>query len=336
MSLFSYLYIMSARSLLDRFNDGDENVLLMFDNNYQIFFDYLKSRGLANELDPSNLEDTYQNEFMLWLMENDSQRFLKSCEKFFNDIEVSGNTVYWVGNREDLADLFCKHGRNELSQDTVRSILGDGDDWYEPYWETTDDVYRDVIDELDEKNIEQLKKILVEDLWGKHLDPRTEEMELIASEQGHNDFWTISNENVARIIDNEESMKSLLDNELPDLKSELYSIHSDSWNSAYQSMVYDDIMNELDEIFDVKQAEWIKTKHRYKQNVEVYKYKVPITSFENILNDYLESRYNTLEYWGSFLSVAGDTLDCLSAYVHDYPNLSEVDKNINEYFRDRF
>ena len=90
MSLFLYLYIMSARTLLNRFNDGDETVLLMFDNDYQIFFDYLNSRGIASEIDPSNLNEDYQNQFMLWLLNNDRNRFLKICENSLQDIQVSG------------------------------------------------------------------------------------------------------------------------------------------------------------------------------------------------------------------------------------------------------
>ena len=223
------------------------------------------------------------------------------------------------------------------SQDTVKSILSGENDW-EPYWDTTDNVYRDVIEELDKNNIEHLKQVIVSQLSGQKLSPETEEMELIAKEQGHEDFWEISSDNVTRIIDDEESMKELLNNELSDLKSELYSVHSNAYNSAYESDVWDEIWGELSRYF-VGDGEFIYVKHPYKKDAQIEKFKIPVNDFEGLINDYLYNNKGygnsgTLEYQGSFLVTLREDKDCLSAQAPDYPDFQKVDKNINAYFRD--
>lgn len=201
------------QNFIDQFNDGELEVKKYF-NDYQTFFSILKKRGLLGDLDPirgSGSED-WQNEYLLWLYDNDKPKYYFWVEKLLNDIEIDSDTnkVYWVGPRQDLADLFCDNRRNELSRETIANLLSSDSDIWDHHWETTDDVYRDVIDELDEKNLAILKNYIIEKLSGLELSPETDEMQLISSEQGHNDYWVVNSENVSRIIDDEESMNSLL------------------------------------------------------------------------------------------------------------------------------
>jgi len=329
------------QNFLDQFNDGDLEVKKYF-NDYHTFFSILKKRGLLNDLDPiqgSGSED-WQNEYLLWLYDNDKPKYYYWMEKILSDIEVDQESkrIYWVGPREDLADLFCDDRRNGLSRETVANLLSSDSDIWEPHWETTDNVYRDVIDELNEKNLAILKNYIIENLSELELSPETDEMQLIASEQGNNDYWKINSENVSRIIDDEESMNSLLDNELSDLKSELYSIHNASYNNAYEEEVYDSIWKELQDYFDGR-GEWITKPHPWKKNVMVESIKIPISDFEGVINDYLNENKGygssgTLENHGSFIGVAKEFLDCLSVYPPDYPSFNKIDRNINEYFSD--
>ena len=330
----------SVRDFLEMFNDGELDVEKYF-NDYETFFSVLKKKGLMGELDPKNGPNTenWQNEYLLWLYDNDKEKYYKWIKEFLGDIQVEGeNKVYWLGERKDLAILFCDNRRNDLSRDTIESILDGENDW-EPYWDTTDNVYRDVVDELDEKNLIIFKERIIKELTGKQISPETEEMQLIASEQGHDDYWEINEENVSRIIDDEDSLNSLLDDELGDIKADLYSIHNNSYNSAYEEEIYDRFWKELFEYFDDK-GEWISTPHPYKKDVTVHKLKVPISDFEGVVNDYLSENKKyasgTLEYHGSFLEILRESFDCLSAWAPDYPNPSKIDKNINDYFSDYF
>lgn len=338
LPLFLYLYNMaSVEKYLDLFLDGDFDAEKYF-SNLSNWFDLLNSRGLINHKDllSAKNSDDWENEFILWLYDNDREKYYQVVKEELSDIVIEESKIFWQGDREDLALLFCD-GR-DFGQETVKRILV-GEDFYESFWDTTDEVYRDVIEELNEENIERLKKYVLKNLKGIKLSTETEEMELIASEQGHEEYWEIDENNVARIIDDEDSMKSLLNDELSDLKSELYSIHSNSYNSAYESDLVESIYKELDDYFDTSSGKWVYVPHPYKKETTVERYKLPIHDFEGIVNDYLyeNKKYGdsgTLRNKGSFISIVDESKDCLSPRIPDYPDFREVDKNINLYFSD--
>lgn len=329
----------SLEDFIEMFNNGDLDVKTYF-NNYDTWFSILKKKGLMGEIDPFNASDSddWQNEYILWAYHDNRDLYYDIIQKLLGDVHIENGKIYWMGNREDLASLFCNGNRQDISQETIETILsGDGDAW-EPYWDTTDDVYRDVIEELNEKNLQRLKEYIVENLSGKELSPETDEMETIATEQGHPQFWTVSLENVAKIIDDEESMKSLLSDELRDLKSELYSVHSMSYNSAYESDVWDEIWGELGKYFGNK-GEWVYIPHPYKKDTQIEKYKVTINDLEGFINDYLENNKEygtsgTLGYHGSYVGLLKEDQDCLSVRIPDYPSFRKIDENINSYFTD--
>jgi len=327
------------RKYLDAFNEGELDVEGLF-NDYDTWFEILKSRGLIGELDiEAEGFDNWQNHLLLWLY-NDGQKekFNYWMDKFLGDVEFDNGVPYLVvGSRGDLAALFCNDSRYDISRDTIETLLV-GEDVFEPYWDTTDDVYRDVIEELNEKNISRLKEYMLKELKGQQLSPETEEMELISAEQGHNDFWEINEDNVARILDDKESMNSLLGDELSDLKSELYSIHSSAYNSAYESDVWKNVFNELGEYFE-GYGEFIMRPHPYKKDTQQEYFKIPISDFYGVITDFLDEnkkygQSGTLDYEGSFINIVSNNRDCLSVRIPDYPDSREVDKNINSYFLD--
>ena len=101
---------MDIRDFLEMFNNGELDVVKYF-NDYETWFSILEKRGLMDEIDPHNASNSevWQNEYLLWLYENNKPLFYEWVEKFLGDIEIDKNTgkTYWVGDREDLADLFC-------------------------------------------------------------------------------------------------------------------------------------------------------------------------------------------------------------------------------------
>ena len=328
--------------ILERFNNNDLDVEKYF-NDYQTFFRILEKRGLMSEVDPKNAVGTehWQNEYLIWLYKNDKSTFDKWIPSLLNDVEYdeNGQPFLVLQDRSDLGKLFCKGGRSaDISRDTIETILsGEGDAW-EPYWNTTDNVYRDVIEELNEKNLKILKELIISMLSGQQLPPTTELTVEISQEQGHDDYWEINEENVMKVIGDEESMKELLDEELSDLKDNLNSIHSNSYNSAYESDVWDAIWNELSTYLEGR-GEWIYRPHTWKKDTQVQFFKIPINNLDNILIEYLSNNKGygnsgTLEYQGSLINILAEDWDCLSPRVPDYPSYDKVDRNINEYFPD--
>lgn len=336
---FFVFIIMDYNDLVEKFNNGDLDVKLYF-NDYETFFSILKRRGLMGEIDPKNAVDgdQWQNEYLIWLYHNDKESFTKWTLSLLTDV-VFKDGVYYLDtdDRSDLAKLFCDGNRNDISRDTIENILS-GESYWEPYYDTTDNVYRDVIEELNEDNLKRLGEYIVDSLKDVGIKPETEILDEIAEEQGNPEEARITYGNVGRVIDSEETMEFLFNNGLEDLKSELYSIHSNSYNSAYEDEVWKSVMNELGTYF-VGYGEFVMRPHRYKKDTQVQNFIIPIANFESDVVGFLQDHKGygnsgTLEYWGSYLSMMGDWSDCLSVHSPDYPNSSEVDKNINEMFRD--
>jgi hypothetical protein len=323
--------------IVEMFNNDEFEVEKYF-NDYQTFFNVLNKRGLMGEIDPKNASNgvVWQNEYLLWSYENNKEEYYKWVADFLSDVEFeNGKSYLEISDRSDLAKLFCDGHRYDLSRDTIESILS-GEDFYEPYYDTTDNVYRDVIEELTPENDRRLQEYIVDMLKGQQIPAETDELELIASEQGHPEFVEVDMENVKRIIDNEETMKELLGDQLSDLKGELYSIHSSAYNSAMESELYDEVWSELETYFE-GHGEWISKPHPYKKDTQIQYFKVPIRDFESMVNDYLFNNKGygnsgTLEYHGSFIDIMAEDRDCLSVQSPDYPDSRKVDKNINEYF----
>jgi hypothetical protein len=300
----------------------------------------LKKRGRMGDIDPNNADNggDWQNEYLLWLYDNDKENYYKWIQTLLNDVVIENGKAYLeLSDRGDLARLFCKNDRNGLDRDTIESVLNGDNDW-EPYWDTTDNVYRDVIEELTPENDKRLREYIVDTLKGQQISAETEELELIATEQGHPEYVEVNSENVKRIVDDEESMNELLNGPLDELKSELYSIHSSSYNSAYEDDIYRSIWYELQD-YVIGPGEWLSKPHPYKKNTEIQYNKLPLTAFEQDINDYLHNNKGygnsgTLEYHGSFISIMAEDRDCLTVRVPDYPDSRKVDKNINMYFKE--
>ena len=329
---------MDFNDLVEKFNNGDLDVKQYF-NDYETFFNILKKRGLMSEIDPNNATDSeeWQNEYLIWLSHNDKEAFTKWTLSLLNDVVYKDGVYYLdVDDRSELSKLFCDGGRNDISRDTIESILSGESDW-EPYWDTTDNVYRDVVEELNEDNLKRLKEYIVESLEGFLFEPETDILSEIAEEQGNSEA-SITYENVGKVVNSEETMDYLFKNGLEDLKSELYSVHSNSYNSAYENEVWQTVMNELGTYF-VGYGEFVMRPHRYKKDTQVQNFIIPIANFESDIVGFLQDgkgygNSGTLEYWGSYLGMMEDWADCLSVHSPDYPDSSEVDKNINEMFRD--
>ena len=332
---------MNLEDALEDFNNGEFDKWLQIFGSYDVWFRLLKKRGLLDEIDPHNTSDheVWQNEYLLWLYESDKESYYKWVVRFLEDVIFENGKPYLeISERGDLSKLFCDGNRYDFSRDTIESILTGEGDVFERYWDTTDNVYRDVIEELTPENNKTLFEHIVTELKGKKIFPETTELELIASEQGHPEYFEINSENVMRIIKDEDSMKELLGDQLSELRGTLYSIHSSAYNSAYEEEVYNDVWGELSNYFEGT-GEWVSQPHPYKKNTEIQYFRVPIRNFESDVNNYLYNNKGygnsgTLEYHGSYIEIMSEDRDCLSLRISDYPDSRKVDKYINEFFKD--
>lgn len=332
---------MDMNDIVEKFNNDDLDVEKYF-NSYQTFFKILKKRGLLDEIDPKNAagSENWQNEWLLWLYGENKEKFYHWIKEIFNDVKFeNGHAILELDDRGELAGLFKDGGRNYFSRKLIKSILSDEGRDYDLFFDyTTNDVYEDVIEELNEKNTKRLYEYIISSLNGIQIEPKTDVLEEIATEQGHPEYVEVNTQTIVKIVNDKETMKELLDDELYELKSELYSIQSNSYNSAYESKVWDEIWNELGTYF-IGHGKWNSRPHNYKKNTTVQKFEIPIVNFEKNVIDYLENNKGygntgTLEYIGSYLGMLIENGDLLGLIVADYPDSRIVTQNINEYFSD--
>ena len=333
---------------IDEFNSGEFEDLLGFFGSMEQILKFFHKQNLLQYIDPfdDNLSD-YQLEILDYLLNvlNDRET-LKYCIAQLDDIESKDDGYYLrITDKEDLAELFDNSGRNLTARDYVKAIFGE-DNW-EHYSNTTDDVYRDVIEELNPENIERLKQHMLDVLtnWKIEVDDDSPDLFNNYSEEG---IFYVTPENVGDVIGDEESFRYLLDNDyLPDVTGDLYSIHSNAYNNAYESEIYNDVMSELETFFDVKSGKWDSrpTSNNPDKLIETYIIKFNpgevVNSIKKFVADTSNWGYyaNNLDYVTSWLNMMNTFMDngdepWLDFRMPDYPDSGLIDKYINEIFPD--
>ena len=323
---------MDIDEVIELFNDTELDVNKYF-NDSETFFKIIEKRGRIDDLD---LENNYmENDYLAYLSETNGEKFVEEVQKQISDVRFDGEVpVLQLNDAGDLAKLFCTN-RNDISQDTIREILL-GDANWDRYWDTTDDVYRDVIEELNEENLKYLYSYIIKNLEGVQIEPETELLEDISNVQ-NSEFVTINEKNVESIVKDSETMGYLLDRDLSELDSELDSIHSNAYNMAYETAVFREVWGKLDDMFDVEKRKYVYKPHPYKKETQIEVLEMPIRDFYEPIRDYLynnKGTNQTLEYFGNFVGILEENGECLSVWAPDYPDSSEIDKNINEIFGD--
>ena len=323
---------MNIDRIIELFNDTELDIEQYF-NDSDTFFKIMEKRGRIDDLD---LENNYmENDYLLYLAETNTEKFRQEVQKQISDVRFDGEVpVLELNDVTKLAKLFCEN-RDDISLSTIEDILSGEADW-DRYWDTTDDVYRDVIEELNEENLKHLYSYIVKNLEGVQVELGTELLGEIATQQ-NTDYATINMENVVSVVNNSETMGYLLDHDLEELDSELNSIHSNAYNQAYETAVYNEVWGKLDDLFDVGKREFVYQQHPYKKETQIEILEMPIRDFYTPIRDYLynnKGTSQTLEYFGDFMGVLDDNGDCLRVWAPDYPSSSEIDKNINEIFGD--
>ena len=323
---------MDIDEVIELFNDTELDVNKYF-NDSETFFKIIEKRGRIDDLD---LENNYmENDYLSYLSETNGEKFVEEVQKQISDVRFDGEVpVLQLNDAGDLAKLFCV-SRNDISQDTIREILLGEADW-DRYWDTTDDVYRDVIEELNEENLKYLYSYIIKNLEGVQIEPETELLEDISNVQ-NSEFVTINEKNVESIVKDSETMGYLLDRDLNELDSELNSIHSNAYNMAYETAVFREVWDKLDDMFDVEKRKYVYKPHPYKKETQIEVLEMPIRDFYEPIRDYLynnKGTNQTLEYFGNFIGILEENGECLSVWAPDYPDSSEIDKNINEIFGD--
>ena len=313
-----------------------------FKNDTELF-NFLAQNGFLDDTNYNDIDDTLKNYYLIWLIEKDKVQGLKFiCDNILSDVEIRSDG-YWLklAGREELAEFFRSYSRETSPEDVAKQVFSEEGLNYDIFWDTTDDVYADVIEVLDDSNIEMLKKYIMGHLGNKDLN--IEEYgadffhELMKS-QGREDFFQITDNDVKNLIDDSEAMNELLKGDLDDLKSELYSVHSNAYNNAYESEIYDLVMEGLGEFFSSRIDEVQKQvgeKTRYIPYIKISDFYSNVMVFLDEYKGYTD----TLDYLGSYTEMMKQlfndgSYEPIDFRIPEYADWSLTDKYINEFFPD--
>jgi hypothetical protein len=356
--------------IIEEFNEGNWNsISKIFNNRIEVFLSFILRKGLIDELDLSNIPygnvpsfdflvktkildrfeyksipEVLENDFLLYKIQQDPEVWLEWITgKILTDVERRSDGYYlFLRGREELAELFDDSGRDVTAKEVAERVLHE--DYYEDFYDSTNNVYEDVIEELDVENVIKLRNYIFREIGNVELsldNYDSEFFEDLSEEQGTEGYFIIKEEDLDELIKDEDAMNELLSDDLSDLKGELYNIHNNAYNGAYQSELYSLIWSELDRHFvgrvidqQIQSGEKIK----WLQYVKIRDFKGDVTKF---LSNRLGSEYNEdkLDYYGSYTGMMkqlmdDDEYDWLDFRIPDYPDYSLVNKDINDIFGD--
>lgn len=332
---------MDIDKLIEDFNEGDHEMIKFFSDRFDIFFKVVDKMGKLDEIEINNeYADDYQNELLLYYYEKDPKKFRDFCVGLLGDVSIENDKIYVITDAEELSKLFCSN--RDYSLETIEKVIeGNMDwDWYSDY---RVDVMDYVIDDLDIENVAKLKDVILSNLRDKEINPGTEVLELIASEQGHIDFAIVTSDNIHKVYSDEETLGYLLEDYLEDIKHSLENLYHSAENTALQDDYYEEVWSELSTHFNGK-PEWTQEirggvydkEGKWKPNfVDVIK--LEISDFDSIVVEYLNDnkRYGssgTLEYQGSFMNLLKEYASCLRLSWPEYADSRKTIKYINEEF----
>ena len=334
-----------VEKVLDKIHsEGIGEVLPYFNDDFRTLLKYL---DWGNALEYLQLDDyEYNNDYYKYLLENGyEEKVLNTIISSMGSVSHDGTDYFYeVRDIEDLSKFFRDSGRDISSaQDIAKSVLSE-DSWEPFYFEGSDvDLMRNVYDELNEQNKQQLRSIIVEKygevLIGIPSEDVTDVIERIGTEDENGDYeFYITNKNIMDLFSDDDTMNYIFKNYLDDIESELFSMYSNSYNIAYGDEYYNKVWNELNGTFLDVDAVPIEFKYG-----NSYRTKLKITNtLPRLIKRYLNEDYcsdidSLGDYWYLVKEGIGcSAFDALWFRISDYPDSDRVEKLMNENFGDYF
>jgi len=308
------------------------------------FFEFLNENGYLKGREYDDFDNELRNYFLsYWISVDPNNAFKYITDYIITDVEIRDDGFWlYLRDRDELAPLFDGRGRDTTARNVAEHVFGE--DMWEPYWDTTSDVYSDVIEELDESNYRHLENYILKMIGNQDLvvdDYSSDFFHDLAKSQNRGEFFMITQNDVNELLKDSEAMNELLDGDLSDLKSELHSIHNNAYNGAFQDECYELVYGGLEEFFSSKIEDvQIKSgdKTKWASYIKIRDFKSDVMKFINLEGG---SGYNesSLEYWGSYIGMLGhlmddDVYDRIDFRIPDYADWTYIRKNINDLFID--
>ena len=314
-------------------------------NNDDLFL-FLDQNEYLNNVRYEDFDDALKNYYLeYWIKKDPAEAFKYICDDLLTDVEIRSDG-FWLHLRDrmELSNFYSSGGRDYSPKEIAKEVFSEEGLDYTRYWETTNDVYEDVIEDLDVANTQHLANYILKQIGNEDLNIENYESDFfheLTEIQARGEFFQITSENVYDLIKDEEAMKELLKGDLSDLNGELYSIHSNAYNSAYESEIYESVYDGLDEFFSSE----IEDREVKKGDKVSYLVFIRIANFQRDVMAFIERNKgytysdSVLEYYGSYSEMMGELIsqrdvDGIDFRVPDYADWDLTTKYINEFFTD--
>lgn len=341
--------------LVDKFNNNeiDLEFLESFVGGLDNFINILSKKGWLHLINPfADGAKDLQNSLFYSFYKNDKNFVWKIVDNFLSDVIKIGGDYYYDTNSEELSEYF-NEGRNDVSQTTIESILNFDyhNDWY---GDLTDDEYGDVYSNLTPENKELVDQEIIKELKSMtQINNGYKSSKLIntlANEQGHEEYVELDDEIITQLIQDEDSLKYLINQELDDVRGNLYNIYSMCYNDTLTDGWHDEIMNELvgfviddpkTEEYEYQKSGWDRNGQRTTKTMYGKRYKATRAIYDNVViwlennNKYNNSYDDTIESLGSFYYLMKDLMNDgdvnqLRISLRDYPDYRKMSDCIND------
>jgi len=347
--------------IIQKLNEGEVDIEFInkFMGGLDNFISLLQKRNLLNLIDPFNSSfSDIQNSLFYAFYQNDKSFIWKLVDQYLSDVTKIGDEYYLDIEASDLAGLF-RTSRSDISEDAIASIISGEHNL--DFWDVTDDEYGDVY-----QNLKPAHKNTVNDKVRSELGNydtlsigyRTPELfDEIAEEQGTEGKINIDDSVINRLISDDESMRYLINQELDDVRRELYNLYSMCYQDALQDEWYDSIMSELEgyviddrkgEQYSYKKETWNVKGDRVTKTFYGNRYKATKCIYD-IVSEWLTENKNNdgygqsnLGYFGSLEGVLRDLVnygnkeELRVPRLDDYPDYRKVENCINDNFSSYF
>lgn len=333
-------------SLIEKFYDNPANVSKNF-GGPENFIKFVLSKGdkYSEYLDPKN-EFFYENDLqdlLIWekyQAAEDKQQFLREfiVEFLDNDMEVeSGRKISWVIDKDDVLLAFDDRGRDGTARYAAKMVFNE--DFNEFFSDVINDFYDECIRTLNNKNESLLANKIVSELPPLTSDDieQTSFLEELWEIEGQGGFLTITSDNIAELLGDNDTTEYIITNFFPDLKSDMENAYWNAYNVAYENELSKEVYEGIEGLFG-DSGRMIEVGKDYKGNSR-WQYEIDVTkTFEYFFKEYFsdwKNHYNPIEYFGSFKEMLNqlfdDGMERIDFRIPDYPDYDEVKSAYNEY-----
>lgn len=333
-------------SLIEKFYEDPASVSKNF-GGAASFIKFILSKGdkYSEYLDPKNqfFYDEDLQDLLIWekyQAAEDKQQFLREfiVEFLDNDMEVeSGRKISWVIDKDDVLLAFDDRGRDGTARYAAKMVFNE--DFNEFFSDVINDFYDECIRTLNNKNESLLANKIVSELPPLTSDDieQTSFLEELWEIEGQGGFLTITSDNIAELLGDNDTTEYIITNFFPDLKSDMENAYWNAYNVAYENELSKEVYEGIEGLFG-DSGRMIEVGKDYKGNSR-WQYEIDVTkTFEYFFKEYFsdwKNHYNPIEYFGSFKEMLNqlfdDGMERIDFRIPDYPDFDDVVSNYNEY-----